>query len=91
VEGAACSGGAAAAASARIEREAAPAVAPGVEAGADEELILGLERDQFVAETSQPVPRAQLGPRAQVGLWALRVFAVVLSAMVVYTFIAGLH
>jgi hypothetical protein len=57
----------------------------------EDELIMHLERDQFVAETSRPVPRAPLGPHATFALWALRVFAVVVSLMVVYTFIHQLH
>jgi hypothetical protein len=57
----------------------------------EEELIMNLERDQFVAETSRPVPRAALGARATAALWMLRIFAVAVSAMVVYTFIALLH
>jgi len=57
----------------------------------EDELIMHLERDQFVAETSRPVPRAPLGLRATVALWALRGFAVVVSLMVVYTFIHQLH
>jgi hypothetical protein len=61
------------------------------EPAAEEELIMHLERDQFVAETSRPVPRAVLAHRALVALWALRVFAVVVSLMVIYTFIEQLH
>jgi len=57
----------------------------------EDELIMHLERDQFVAETSRPVPRAVLGVRATAGLWALRVFAVLVGLMVVYTFIDQLH
>ncbi len=57
----------------------------------EDELILHLERDQFVAATSRPVPRAQLGARATAGLWALRVFVVLVSLMVIYTFIDQLH
>ena len=34
--------------------------------------------------------RAQLGPRARAGLWALRVLVVVMAILVVYTFIAQL-
>ena len=49
-----------------------------------------LELDQYVAKTSLPVPAAQLGPRARAALWALRILAVVLGAMVVYTFVASL-
>jgi len=56
----------------------------------EDELIMDLERDQFVAETARPVPRASLGSRATAALWALRVFVVVVSAMVIYTFVAQL-
>ena len=56
----------------------------------EDELILHLERDQFVAETSRPVPRAVLSARATAGLWALRVFVVLVSLMVIYTFLAQL-
>jgi hypothetical protein len=58
---------------------------------AEDQLIMHLERDQFVAETSRPVPRAPLGPRVSAGLWALRVFVIVVSLMVIYTFIDQLH
>jgi hypothetical protein len=57
----------------------------------EDELIMHLERDQFVAETSRPVPQAALGARATTGLWALRVFVVFVGLMVVYTFIDQLH
>jgi hypothetical protein len=57
----------------------------------EDELIMHLERDQFVAETSRPVPRAVLGARLTAGLWALRVFVVLVSLMVLYTFIDQLH
>jgi hypothetical protein len=57
----------------------------------EDELILHLERDQFVAETSRPVPRAALSPRATAGLWALRLFVVLVSLMVVYTFVYELR
>ena len=49
-----------------------------------------LERDQLVADTSRPVPRARLGRRASTGLWTLRVLVVVMAILVVYTFIAQL-
>ena len=64
---------------------------PGIRREDEEELIMNLERDQFVAETSRPVARAALGARATAALWALRVFAVTVSAMVVYTFVVLLH
>lgn len=57
----------------------------------EEELIMHLERDQFVAETSRPVARAPLGARAIAGLWALRAFVVLVSMMVIYTFVVQLH
>jgi hypothetical protein len=44
-----------------------------------------------VAETSRPVPRAALSARATAGLWALRVFVVLVGLMVVYTFFYQLH
>jgi hypothetical protein len=50
-----------------------------------------LEADQLASETSRPVPRARLSRRTSAGLWALRVFVVAMSAMVVYVFIANLH
>jgi hypothetical protein len=56
----------------------------------DEELIMFLERDQLVADTSRPVPRANLGPRTSLALWALRVFVLVVSFMVIYTFVQQL-
>jgi hypothetical protein len=63
----------------------------GVLAYPEDELIMSLERDQLVAETSRPVPRAQLSSRTLAGLWALRVFVVIVSAMVIYTFFAQLQ
>jgi hypothetical protein len=55
-----------------------------------QELVAYLESDQLVAERSRPVGRAQLSPRVNAALWALRVFAIVVSAMVIYTFVAQL-
>ena len=57
----------------------------------ERELIVHLERDQTVAETSRPVSRAELGSRATAALWALRVFVVLVSLMVIYTFVSQLH
>ena len=55
-----------------------------------EELIEYLESDQLVQERSRPVERRQLGPRAAALLWALRIFVIVVGAMVIYTFFAQL-
>ncbi len=52
----------------------------------EDELIMDLERDQFVAETSRPVPPALLSARVKAALWALRVFVILVSLMVIYTF-----
>jgi hypothetical protein len=57
----------------------------------DDQLIMHLERDQFVAATSRPVPRADLNPLATAGLWTLRIFVTLVSLMVIYTFITQLH
>jgi hypothetical protein len=57
----------------------------------EDELIHHLERDQLVAATSLPVEQAALSPRARAALWALRVFVVLVSLMVIYTFIDQLH
>jgi hypothetical protein len=56
----------------------------------DEVLPNYLEADQLAAQTSRPVPRAVLSSKAIVGLWALRVFVVVLSLMVIYVFVSQL-
>jgi hypothetical protein len=50
-----------------------------------------LEPGQLVAETSRPVPRAALSARVEAGLWGLRIFVVIVSLMVVYTFIGQLR
>jgi hypothetical protein len=57
----------------------------------EDELIMNLERDQFVAATSQPVAQAALSARTTTALWALRVFVVLVSLMVIYTFIHQLQ
>lgn len=57
----------------------------------DEVLPNYLEADQLAAETSRPVPRAELSRRARLGLWTLRGFVVAGSAMVIYVFIVNLH
>ncbi len=62
--------------------------APMIDAPSDHEDLIGfLERDQLVADTSRPVPRALLPARVRGALWALRVFAVLVSLLVIYTFI----
>jgi hypothetical protein len=57
----------------------------------ERELAALLEPGQLVAETSLPVPRVPFRPRAAAGLWALRIFVVLVSLMVIYTFVDQLH
>jgi hypothetical protein len=57
----------------------------------EEQLIMHLEPDQFVAATAEPVAPAPLGARAKALLWALRIFVVLVSIMVTYTFVDRLH
>lgn len=54
----------------------------------DERLVQFLEPDQLVADKARPVARARLSGRAKAALWALRVFVLVVSAMVIYTFVS---
>ena len=68
------------------QRTANPA--PSEQRRTDDELIMVLERDQLVVDKARPVPRARLSARANAALWALRVFVVVVSAMVIYTFVS---
>ncbi len=56
----------------------------------EQELVMFLERDQLVADKSRPLERLPLSGRMSVALWVLRVFVVVVSAMVIYTFVSQL-
>ena len=56
----------------------------------DEELIEALEPDQLLAEKSKPLPRYQLSQIANVALWLLRIFVLLMTALVVYTFVKAL-
>ena len=58
--------------------------------GASEELIEYLESDQLVLERSRPLGRRPLDRRVALALWTLRVFVIVVGAMVIYTFFARL-
>jgi hypothetical protein len=58
--------------------------------GDAEELVMFLERDQLVADRRQPRGRATLSRPAKLGLWSLRIFALIVGAMVIYTFFAQL-
>jgi hypothetical protein len=54
------------------------------------ELIMFLEQEQLVSDRAIAVPQARLGGRAQAALWLLRIFALIVSFMVIYTFVAQL-
>ena len=56
----------------------------------DDNPIMFLEQEQFVSDRSVPVPPARLSRRTKAALWLLRIFAVIVSAMV-YTFLSQLH
>jgi len=56
----------------------------------DDELIHALEPDQIVAVASRPLPRCQLSSAGNVALWLLRIFVLLITALVVYTFIIAL-
>jgi hypothetical protein len=59
-------------------------------AAEQQDLVMFLERDQLVIDTSRPVERMALSRRMSVALWALRVFVVVVGLMVIYTFVSQL-
>jgi hypothetical protein len=59
-------------------------------AGDHEQLVEYLESDQLVEERARPLGPARLSDPAAAGLWVLRVFAIVMAAMVIYTFAAHL-
>jgi hypothetical protein len=55
-----------------------------------EEPLGYLEPGQAATDRSQPVPRAQLSTRTLRWLWALRIFVLLLTLMVTYTFLTHL-
>ena len=56
----------------------------------DEEMIMFLERDQLMSDRRRPLPPAEIGTRAHVALWTLRIFVLIVGLMVIYTFCAQL-
>jgi hypothetical protein len=55
----------------------------------EEDLIESLEPDQLVVEMDKPVSRRRLSGLTTAGLWALRLFLLTITAMVIYAFVAG--
>ena len=47
-----------------------------------------LDSGQLTLDPSLPVPRAQLSQRVSGALWALRLFVILVSVMVIYTFVS---
>ncbi len=56
-----------------------------------EQLIMYLEHEQLASDRSIAVPPAQLSRRARAALWLLRIFALIVSFMVIYTFVSQLR
>jgi hypothetical protein len=56
----------------------------------EEEMVMALERDQLSSDRRRPLPPAHLGARGEAGLWALRIFVLIVGLMVIYTFCAQL-
>jgi hypothetical protein len=64
---------------------------PGQPPSEGEELIMFLELKQLVSDRAIAVPLARLSGRAKAALWLLRIFALIVSFMVIYTFLSQLH
>jgi hypothetical protein len=52
--------------------------------------IMFLEPEQLASDRSIAVPPAQLSGHARVALWLLRIFALTVTFMVIYTFVTQL-
>ena len=48
------------------------------------------EPDQLVAAVAKPLPRLQLSRSVVITLWAVRLFVLLISVLVVYTFVVKL-
>ena len=56
----------------------------------ESQLIESLEPDQLVAAVAKPLPRLQLSRTVRIALWAVRIFVLIISVLVGYTFIVQL-
>ena len=56
----------------------------------ESQLIESLEPDQLVAAVAKPLPRLRLSRPVRIALWVVRSFVLMISALVVYTFIVKL-
>jgi hypothetical protein len=56
----------------------------------ESELIDSLEPDQLVMAVAKPLPRLQLSRPVRIALWAVRIFVLIITVLVVYTFVVKL-
>ena len=56
----------------------------------ESQLVESLEPDQLVAAVAKPLPRLQLSRFVLIALWAVRLFVLLISVLVVYTFVVKL-
>lgn len=59
-------------------------------AHSESELVDALEPDQLAVAAGQPLPRLRLSQYAEVALWALRIFVLIVTGLVIYTFVVQL-
>jgi len=64
---------------------------PQLDPDRDGDLSNFLEPGQLAASTARPIPRADLSRPAHTALWTLRLFALIITLMVIYTFITQLR
>lgn len=68
-----------------------PDPTPAIVIDSSDELDDILEAGQLAAHRQGALPPADLGPKTRAALWALRITALLLVAMVTYTFITQLQ
>jgi hypothetical protein len=56
----------------------------------ESELIESLEPDQLVMAVAKPLPRLRLSRPASIALWAVRIFVLIITVLVIYTFVVKL-
>jgi hypothetical protein len=56
----------------------------------ESELIESLEPDQLVMAVAKPLPRLRLSRPLRIALWGVRVFVMIITVLVVYTFVVKL-
>jgi len=56
----------------------------------ESELIDSLEPDQLVMAVAKPLPRLRLSRPLRMALWAVRIFVLIITVLVIYTFVVKL-